>query len=98
MNIIWSPLAAEQTRDIASYIALDKPTVAAEWAESVFDSVERLKDFPESGRVVPEIKRNDIREIVLGNHRVIYKIASNDILVLIVKSYRQKLKPEEVTD
>ncbi len=98
MNIIWSPLATEQTRDIATYIALDKPSVAVSWVNEVFESVERLKDFPQSGRVVSEIKRSDIREIVLGNYRVIYKVRQNDILVLIVKSYRQKLRPEEIIE
>ena len=50
----------EQVRDIASYIALDKPSVAVQWAEKIFNSVERLSDFPDSGRTVPEIKRNEI--------------------------------------
>ena len=96
MKITWSPLAVDQVRDIASYIALDKPTVALEWAEKIFSSVERLSEFPESGRVVSEIDRKEIREIVQGNYRVIYKIKSKEILVLVVKSYRQKLKENEI--
>ena len=37
-------------------------------------SVNRLEKFPNSGRQVPEIKRQDIREIIKGNYRIIYKI------------------------
>ena len=96
MNITWSPLAVEQVRDIATYIALDKPLVAVQWAEKIFNSVERLSDFPNSGRIVPEISRNEIREIVQGNYRVIYKVKEKEILVLIVKSYRQVLNENEV--
>ncbi len=96
MIIIWSPLAVEQVRDIASYIALDKPSVAVQWAEKIFNSVERLTDFPNNGRVVPEINRNEIREIVQGNYRVIYKVKLKEILVLVVKSYRQQLKENEI--
>ena len=96
MKIIWSPLAVEQVQDIASYIALDKPAAAVYWAEKIFSSVERLTDFPKSGRVVPEINRNEIREIVRGNYRVIYKIKAKEILVLVVKSYRQQLKKNEI--
>ncbi len=98
MKIIWSPLAVDQVRDIASYIALDKPTVAVEWAKKIFNSIEILYDYPESGRVVPEINRKEIRELVQGNYRVIYKIKANEpeILVLVVKSYRQKLKENEI--
>ena len=96
MKIIWSPLAIDQAREIASYIALDKPSVAEEWINDIFDCVERLGEFPESGRVVPEIKRKDIREIVQGNYRVIYKVANDSINVLIVKSYYQQLKQKEI--
>jgi len=96
LKITWSPLAVEQVRDIVSYIALDKPSAAEKWAEKIFNSVERLIDFPDSGRVVPEINRNEIREVVQGNYRVIYKVEEKEIFILIVKSYRQILKPEEI--
>lgn len=96
MKAIWSPLAVDQARDIAAYIALDKPSAAEKWIEGIFDSVDRLIDFPQSGRVVPEIKRNDIREIVQGSYRVVYKIQETQILVLLVKSYRQNLKENEI--
>ncbi len=96
MRIIWSPLAVEQVQDIAAYIALDKPSAAIHWTEKIFNSVKRLKEFPDSGRVVPEINRNEIRELVQGNYRVIYKVKVKEILILIVKSYRQQLKNEDI--
>ncbi len=96
MKIIWSPLAVEQVQDIATYIALDKPSVAIEWTEKIFKSVDQLKEFPDSGRIVPEIKRKEIRELVLKNYRVIYKVKSKEILILVVKNYRQNLKYDDV--
>jgi toxin ParE1/3/4 len=96
LKITWSPLAAEQVRDIASYIALDKPSVAEQWIDKMFDSVEQLIDFPKSGRVVPELQINSIRELVQDNYRVIYKIQDNSISVLTVKSYRQQLRADEI--
>lgn len=97
MKIIWSPLAVQQTRDIASYIALDKPSVAEQWAEDIFVSVDRLMDFPKSGRVVPEIRNDNIREIVRGNYRIIYKIQETQVSILLVKNYRQKLSHDDIT-
>jgi len=98
LKITWSPLAVDQIRDIASYIALDKPSVAVEWAEKIFNSIEILYGNPESGRIVPEVKRKEIRELVQGNYRVIYKIKSKEkeILILLVQSYWQKLKEDEL--
>lgn len=55
MRVVWSPLALERVEDIAQYIAEDKPSAAVEWVEGIFDTVERLADFPESERVVPEV-------------------------------------------
>ena len=92
MNIIWSPLAVDQVRDIASYIALGKPSVAVQWAEKTFNLVERVAEFPDSGRVVPEINRNEIREIVLGNYRVIHKVKPKEILILVVKKLSPTIK------
>ena len=96
MRLIWSPLAVEKVRDIAEYIALDKPITAERWANDIFDSVGRLVELPQSGRIVPEIKRSDIREISKGNYRIIYKVKESTILILTVKSYRQLLKSEEI--
>ena len=96
MKIIWSPLAVDQVRDIAAYIALDKPVVAIKWAEKIFNSVELLSEYPESGRVVSEINRIEIREQVQGSYRVIYKVKPKQILILVVKSYRQQLKENEI--
>jgi addiction module RelE/StbE family toxin len=96
LKIIWSPLAVEQVQDIATYIALDKPSVAIEWTDKIFNSVNQLKEFPDSGRIVPEIKRKEIRELVLKNYRVIYKVKPKEILILVVKNYHQKLKNDDV--
>lgn len=96
MNIVWSPLAVEQARDIGSYIALDKLSAAEKWIEGIFSCVEKLIEFPEIGRIVPEIKRRNIREVIRGNYRVIYKISGHNIHVLVVKSYQQNLDFNEI--
>ena len=49
MKLIWSPLAIERVSEIAEYIAQDKPGAAAKWVEKIFNIVERLSEFPESG-------------------------------------------------
>lgn len=57
MKIIWSPLAVDRVFEIAEYIALDKPSAAADWVDTVFESVKRLNKFPRSGRIVPRNQR-----------------------------------------
>ncbi len=95
MTIIWSPLALERVRDIARYIARDKPSAAETWVKELFKVVGRLARHPQSCRVVPELNRPDIREVINGNYRVIYKLA-DDIHILTVRHGRQLL--DETTE
>lgn len=74
MKVEWSPLALDRVSVIARYIAEDNPGGAERWVNELFDSVERLADFPESGRVVPEVGVRRIREVIFGAYRVIYSV------------------------
>lgn len=98
MRIAWSPLALERIGEIASYIARDNPAAAQRWAESVFASAKNLTRFPESGRRVAEVRRKDLREIVMGNYRLIYRIKDQEIAILTVRHFKQVLPTEEVNE
>jgi len=95
MKIVWSPLAIERVTKIAEYIALDNPSAAQMWVETLFDKIQPLKSSPKSGRIVPETRQEDIRELIYGNYRIIYRIEKNKISVLIVRHGKQILPLEE---
>jgi toxin ParE1/3/4 len=95
MKIIWSPLAIDRTTEIAEYIAQDNPSAAMIWVETLFDKVEILKSSPKSGRVVPESNRDDIRELIYGNYRIIYRVDKKILSVLTVRHGKQILPLEE---
>lgn len=98
MNLEWSPLALERVSEIASYIALDKPSAAETWVDGLFESVERLKSYPKSGRKVPEVGIERIREVVYGVYRVIYGVdeRAGKISVLTVRRGSEMLRAEEL--
>lgn len=95
MKIVWSPLALERVEEIARYIAEDKPNAAVEWVDGIFDVVARLSDFPESGRIVPEVGARRIREVLFGAYRVIYSIG-DQVYILTVRRGSQLLRMEEI--
>lgn len=95
MKVVWSPLALERVAEIAEFIARDRPSAAAEWVEAIFASVERLRRFPRSGRSVAESQRADLREVVSGDHRVIYRVELERLVVLTVRHARQDLRPDD---
>lgn len=97
MRIVWSPLALERVEDIVQYIAEDKPGAAVEWVDGIFDAVERLSDFPESGRVVPEVGGRRIREVIFGTYRIIYSVR-DQVDILTVRRSSQLLRMSEIGD
>jgi plasmid stabilization system protein ParE len=96
MIIIWSPLAIERASEIAEYIAQDKPSAAEKWIDTVFTKVETLKSAPEIGRVVPEIRNSQLRELIYGNHRIIYRIEKKQISILTIRHGTQILPIDEI--
>jgi len=96
MKIIWSDLAVEKLEEFADYIALDKPSAALKWVRKIRISVNKLKDFAEAGREVPEIKRRNIREIIDGNYRIIYRVELDRISILTVRHCSQLLNTNDV--
>lgn len=96
MKILWSPLAMERVAEIGRYIAQDNPAAAEKWIQTIFEKVGQLEFVPESGRVVPEIARNDFRELLYRNYRVIYMLEEGQLLVLTVRHGRQILPVAEI--
>jgi len=96
MKIIWTELAVEKLEECADYIAIDKPSAALGWVKKIQKSVRKLKGFSESGRKVPEINRSNIREIIEGNYRIIYRVEEKRITVLTIRNSRQLLSDNDV--
>jgi toxin ParE1/3/4 len=95
MKLVWSPLALERVTHFALFIAEERPQTAEQWVEEIFAAVERLKRFPLSGRSVPEANRLDLREVLHGSFRVIYRVEETQVSVLTVRHTREELEPEE---
>lgn len=96
MKILWSPLAIDRASEIAEYIAQDKPSAAAKWIDTVFSKVEQLKSTPEIGRLVPEIRNDQFRELIYGNYRIIYRIEKELISILTIRHGKQILPVDEI--
>ena len=96
MRIDWSDRALERVRETARYIAADDPAAAVRWAEGLFDAAARLADFPESGRLAPELEDRGVRELVYGAYRVFYRVDAEVVLILTVRHASQLIREDEV--
>jgi plasmid stabilization system protein ParE len=96
MRIVWSPLALERVEEIARVIAADRPGAAEQWVRTVFARVAQLRTYPESGRMVPELARPEVRQLPHPPYRIIYRIDAKRVVILTVRHGRQELDPKEV--
>jgi toxin ParE1/3/4 len=84
-EIIWSRQADEDLYQIFSFYLEQSPPFARATIDRLMKAVTRLEVFPQSGRIVPEIGKKHIREILVGNYRVLYSIISEaEILILTI--------------
>jgi len=96
VKIIWSPLAIDRASEIAEYIARDKPSAAEKWVNTIFSKVEQLRSSPEIGRIVPEIRNEQFRELIYGNYHIIYRVEKKQISILTIRHGRQILPISEI--
>lgn len=71
-RIVWSSVARDDLKALVAYIKVDSPGYAHTFGLHIQQRVEQLRQFPESGRNVPEDKRGIYRELIVGNYRVVY--------------------------
>lgn len=90
MKVIWSPTARNKIKEILEYISEDNPDAALALIDTFEEKVEKLKQNPDSGRLLPEINNDKIREIVIHkNYGIIYEINPDLIEILTIRHYRQ---------
>lgn len=84
MSLVWSPRSIADVEAIRTYIAHDSPFYAALVVRRIVRGVARLERFPESGRVVPELAQESLREIIVRPYRIVYRVRGGSIEIVTV--------------
>ena len=83
VEVTLSESAWNDLDSITDYIAQDSVRYAQEFGERIFSRIEQLKNFPNSGRIVPEFQNEQLRELIMNNYRIVYRIYSSELIVII---------------
>jgi len=83
VRINWTFQAKEDLKSIADYISRDSKKYAKLQVLRIRNRTGILKSQPFSGKLVSEINKENIREIITGNYRIIYKIKSKNQLDIL---------------
>lgn len=97
MKLFWTETAKQDLQAIRRYIAADNPTAAKQWIERLRERARNALHSPLAGRKVPEFSRDDIRELIEGNYRIVYQVFEDRLVVLTVFE-GHRLFPEETVD
>lgn len=92
-GLVWSPEAIEDIEAIAAYIERDSLWYARAVAAKIVETAETIPEFPELGRVVPEVGDDSVRERFVYTYRVIYRVDPERILVVAVIHGSRLLEP-----
>ena len=91
MKVVWSRQALIRLGEIEDYIAAESPASAARLMDRLIDRAEALRRFPDAGRAVPELSQSNLRELIEGNYRIIYRAGRAAIEVVTVFEGHRRL-------
>lgn len=81
-EVEWTAAAWRDLEDTAEHIAKDSRHYAATLVREMRDAARSLSRFAERGRMVPELHDPDIRELLVGNFRLIYQLKQERTFIL----------------
>jgi plasmid stabilization system protein ParE len=93
----WSLRARADLRAIHDYIAKDSPFNAKSVAQEIRRKADSIAALPYSGRKVPEINDEQVREVPANSWRILYHIRNGDICVVTLVHKRRNLSADDVT-
>ena len=88
----WSLPARNDLKQIHDYIAKDSRYYARNVIQEIVAKTETLTELPETGRTVPEIRDQNIRELIVYSYRLIYEISEFGVEILAIIHGRRDFK------
>ena len=83
-EVVWRPQALRDLDAIEAYFEAVAPDFAPLFVAGAFEATARLSDFPNAGRVVPEIEDDSIRELIYRQYRILYVVMEGSAEILTV--------------
>ena len=96
MKVVWTEQASGRLIEIEEFIERDDPDAAAKLIEKLVQRADALARHPERGRRLPEFPGSGLRELVVGNYRVVYRLGPKRVEILTVFEGHRLLREEEV--
>ena len=97
VKINWTRQAIEDIHEIREYYSLHSEKYAEQLTDNIFEKADYLIQHPELGRMVPELEKAEVRELIYKNYRIIYRIVSEiQIDIIAVHNGLRPLTEESI--
>ena len=96
LRVQWSEGALEDLEQSLAFIAADNPDAAKTLGRKARESTRKLKEFPDLGRMVPELQNPGIRELIVGPFRLIYRRSPEEARIVYITRAERLLDSEEI--
>lgn len=91
-RVTWTPAAKSDLAQIAQYIGRDSRYYAASFVRSLLLTASSLGEMPLRGRRVPEFDQPNLREVLVGAYRLIFRVSEKRVEVLAVIHQARQLR------
>ena len=89
--VIWTDEAKEDLRDVLHYLSRYPSAYVDDWSDQLSRKLNLLASFPEMGRMYPNRNLTYLREILIGNYRLLYIYLNEQITIIRVKHQASEL-------
>jgi toxin ParE1/3/4 len=87
--VIWAESARAALDEVVTYIAQDSRDQAIKVLTRALEAAASLETLPDRGRIVPELREPDLRELFVFRYRLMYRVAAEQVrIVAFVHSAR----------
>ena len=96
MKVRWTEQAFSRLASIEEFVAADSPAAARRLVTRLIRRTGPLARNPYMGRTVPEVPGTELRELIEGNYRIVYRVRAPMIQVLTVFEAHRRFPTEDV--
>ena len=90
-SLNWTDQSILDLINISDFIAKDSRRYAKITIVKIRESANKIRNYPLLGRIVPEINLVEIREVIIGNYRLIYLVVDKDRVDILTVFHSSRL-------
>lgn len=96
LKVLWTENAIQDLLGIKAFIAQDSVEHAEEWVNQLYFAGENLSRFSKRGRIVPEFDQDNLRELLIENYRLVYRVKAAKVEIITVFEGHRQLKTKDL--